>query len=584
MANAADKTGIQLTKVRIQHFRGIVDITVDLGQNVVLIGENNTGKTSFLHAIQLCLQRVRSARGGAFDTYDLHFSDRKAGPSTAQPIIVTLTFSEQAPEQWADDVVQALSGLTSFDDDDRQVLVVEVKGEPNQADGTIETSWKFLDTKGKELNTKEARSRASLSTVQELAPVFYLTALRDAATNFAARGKFWRPFLNEAGVDPARRDEISQALQEVNTLVIEHHKSLGKVKDRLTGLRDLIASADAADVSIEAVSPRIFDLLSRAQVSLTAPGGAPVPLERHGDGTQSLAVLLLFDAFLKAKLEAGTSASATPILALEEPEAHLHPAATRSLYRVLRDLDGQKLISTHSGDLLAEVEIGHVRRFTRREGQVVVSRVPDGALSPEEVRKFNHHVRRSRGELLFARCWLLVEGETEVTIFDAVSRVMGQPLDAGGVRIIEFAHVGIDPLIKVADALGIPWYAVCDGDSQGEQDAKKVRTNLKGRVEADHLTRWNHRNIEVVLSHLGYGDIYERAVPQATVDQRVKEDKWASAKDPNYWDVVAGALSTKLKVPCAQEVVAQMESKGKADLPDVLKSVVKSVLDLTVAP
>jgi putative ATP-dependent endonuclease of OLD family len=576
------KTGILLSRVRLQNFRGIKDITVELDRETVLIGENNTGKTTFLHALNICLQQLRSARSAAFDTYDLHFGDGTTGPTTAQPLVITLTFAEDIVGRWAPEVVQALAGLTVLDAQDRNNLTVEFTGTPSPVDGSIDPSWRFLDETGNQLMNSEARRPSALSTVQGLAPIFYLTALRDAASNFGARGKFWRPFLNEGGIPPEKRQEVIDALHDVNDLVIANHQSLGQVRARLAALRDIIAAADAADVSIDAIPPRIFDMLSRTQVSLTAPGGAPVPLERHGDGTQSLAVLLLFDAFLKAKLASGTNSYAHPILALEEPEAHLHPGAIRALHDVLRDLEGQKVISTHSGDLLAEVDINNIRRFARRGGKIEVFRVPPGVLAADDVRKVNHHIRRSRGELLFARCWLLVEGETEVTVFDGVARRLGKPLDRSGVRIVEFAHVGLAPLVKVADLLGIPWHLVCDGDPAGQNYAKATRSALGARVEAQHLTHWAYKTIEVVLCHSGFDSIYENAVPAATVAQWTKAGKWPAKTAPDYYDVLLEAVG-KFKVSCAHEVVSRMDGVDPASLPAPLTEVIKRVLALAEA-
>ncbi|WP_420439515.1 AAA family ATPase [Candidatus Palauibacter sp.] len=62
-------------------------------------------------------------------------------------------------------------------------------------------------------------------------------------------------------------------------------------------------------------------MLARAQVQLGTTTGAKIPLVRHGEGTQSLAVLMLFSAFREVTQEGAA------VLALEEPEAHLHPSA-----------------------------------------------------------------------------------------------------------------------------------------------------------------------------------------------------------------------------------------------------------------
>ena len=134
----------------------------------------------------------------------------------------------------------------------------------------------------------------------------------------------------------------------------------------------------------------MFDMLARAQVQLGTTTGAKIPLSRHGEGTQSLAVLMLFSAFLEAQAEGA------PVLALEEPEAHLHPSAIRALWELVRGFAGQKLISTHSGEFLAATDIRDVRRLARTPDGIGAFRVPGNLLSGEETRKFNYHIRRDR--------------------------------------------------------------------------------------------------------------------------------------------------------------------------------------------
>ena len=85
------------------------------------------------------------------------------------------------------------------------------------------------------------------------------------------------------------------------------------------------------------------------------------------------------------------------VLALEEPEAHLHPSAIRALWTLVRDFTGQKLISTHSGELLADTDICDVRRLARTGDGIKAFRVQAGLLTPEETRKFNYHVQQEPG-------------------------------------------------------------------------------------------------------------------------------------------------------------------------------------------
>jgi putative ATP-dependent endonuclease of OLD family len=95
---------------------------------------------------------------------------------------------------------------------------------------------------------------------------------------------------------------------------------------------------------------------------------------------------MFFNAFLR-KWNRGA-----PIVALEELEAHLHPSAVRALWQLIDRVPGQKIVSTHSGDLLSEVPPEAVTRLYKRGGIVVASRLKDVNLDEAGSRKINFHI------------------------------------------------------------------------------------------------------------------------------------------------------------------------------------------------
>jgi putative ATP-dependent endonuclease of OLD family len=245
-------------------------------------------------------------------------------------------------------------------------------------------------------------------------------------------------------MDDEERDEIESALAALNKRVLDSHEAFGPVLERLRKTGRLVPLSGEDAVSIEAVPAKVFDMLSRTQVLLSGKTGARLPINRHGDGTQSLAVICLFEAFLEVKLADGHSKLAEPILALEEPEAHLHPSAIRAVGKLLSELRGQKIIATHSGDLLAAVPITALRRLCRVDDKIKAYRIAENSLTSDEIRKLDHYVRSSRGSLLFARFWLLVEGETESLFLQECARIMNRDLFSEGVCCVEFPPVGVE--------------------------------------------------------------------------------------------------------------------------------------------
>lgn len=421
---------MQLRRIEIENFRGITKLDLAIGNTTVLIGENNTGKTAVLDALKFALLNIRTRRGCAFEEYDFHLPNSSSEPSDALMISIRLTFKEDQSGDWDDPQISRLnrSKILQVDDTGCSLVIFKVGARFDAASQEFIHEWEFQNAHG---ITLTGLSDTALSTFHSEVSYFYLSALRDANKQFDAKGPFWRPFLKESQLTSEKRAEIESKLSEVNDMIISSHTSFSQVVSSLKSVRNIVSIANKDDeiISIDAVPSRIFDMLSKATVSINTTTGAKIPVVRHGEGTQSLAVLTLFNAYLQAWNKGN------PIIALEEPEAHLHPTAIRALWQLIEDIPGQKIISTHSGDLLSEVPPQAVVRLARVAGNIGAWTVSSLALSGSQNRQFNFHIRQARGELLFAKACLLGEGESEVTLLSEIGRLLGCNLEQSGVRL-----------------------------------------------------------------------------------------------------------------------------------------------------
>ena len=330
---------MQVTHLDIKNFRGIEELSLPLDDLCVLIGENNAGKSTILDAIRICLTRSLARRGAVFDEYDYHLPTATAEPSRSPPIEITLRFTEREENEWEDEISQLLDAAEQVDENGLRSVTLQVTSAFDSAIGDYATDYNFLDLSGAPLI--RAKTPRYLITLRQLVPAFYLASLRDAAQEFRARSPFWGPFVRSLDIDEDARQELEAALLELNRKILEKHAAFNTVKDRLRRTADLLPLGDADPVSIDAVPSKVFDILSRTQVNLASKTGAQIPIVRHGSGTQSLAVICLFDAFLQSQIVAGYGEHAEPLLALEEPEAHLHPSAVKAVGQMLVALFGQ---------------------------------------------------------------------------------------------------------------------------------------------------------------------------------------------------------------------------------------------------
>lgn len=564
---------MKLRSVSIKNFRALADVTVDLDDTTVLIGENNTGKTSFLEALKLCLSQGASRRADTFDDYDHHLAADEAQVGDAGDTEIVLRFAETIAGEWPADVTQAVSEAIVLDGDLQQVTL-RVKSSKDAATGEMTPQWEFLDAAGSALRPRRGVSLV-LRDLQGLKPFFYLSAVRDATREFQPRSSFWGPFLRNPNIADEVRKQLEADLDALNAKVIAADGRLKDVKERLEKTGGIVSIRQTDAVSIEAVPGRARDLLSRAQVSVSGRTGARLPMARHGAGTQSLSVLFLFESFLNSMLEKLYGTGSTPIVAIEEPEAHLHPAAARALWKAISDMPGQKLVATHSGDLLARVPLNSLRRFCHNGAGVEVRRMQPGTLDKHDERKMALHVRATRGELLFARAWLLVEGATEVWLFEGAAEVLGLDLERAGVRIVQYAQVMPDPFIRLADDLGIAWFYFSDGDKDGQKYKAAACSRLAGRIEAEHVLAIPEPTIEVCLCNAGFGDVFV-----AEVAEQKRSTITVNQGEPKYWAQVVSATPNRGKEARAIKVVEEIRRRGPVSVPSVLKTALEAAIRL----
>lgn len=535
---------MKLVSIKIENFRGIRSLDLSLDALTVLIGENNVGKTAVLEAIRLMLTPGFGVRRASqFSEYDFHLKNSEATPQTAEPILITLHFAEEDENEWPEEIVQQMNevsqpmgevGRQVSEESRKQVALnhiwLQVKGSYNAESSLFETTWAFLNAGGEKLLPNK-NIMPLISLIPRFVPLFFLSAIRDASQEFGQRGQFWSGFLKSIKLPDEQREEIEESLRKINTSVINADTGLTEVMNKIADASRYVSLAADEPVMLEALPTRVFDMVGKVQVHLKSSGGAKLPLHRHGEGTKSLAVLMLFQAFTAAKLAETYLPESVPILALEEPEAHLHPSATRSLGSLLKNMPGQIVVSSHSGDLVSRVPITALRRLYKDDGETKIGRVSIENFTVREFQAIDYSIRLSRGHYLFSRCWLLVEGESEYHLMPLLFELMGYSQDQASFSVLEISQIFEkgEPLMKLANDLGIQWFLMADGDQAGREYVKRAENHLlSGEKISDRACTITHADIEHEFWHNGYSDFILNILQPGTKEQilaQAKKDK-----------------------------------------------------------
>ncbi len=362
---------MKLREIRIKNFRCLQDITLPIDDTTILVGANNSGKTALLDALKLALPRNVSGRTNPFEEYDYFMASESDSPQNSAGIEIELWFREAQPDDWPDSLTQSLNEIIQTEPDtDIDAIGLRLSSKFDQFSKETLTKWEFLTLDGQLLGGKGASS-GNLAKFLAYIRIFYLSALRDAEDEFSprsSRSQFWRHILRDLKIPEEQRNALGVELEKLNQELLNADPRLKQVSEVLDKVQQLFVMTAGQQTSIQALPLKPWELLSKSEVVMKNPGTEiNFPLSKFGQGMQSLAVLFLFQAYIEVLLKPSFQPETAAILALEEPEAHLHPQATRLLAANLSAIKSQKIITSHSPFFIQEIPFTHIRMF-RREG------------------------------------------------------------------------------------------------------------------------------------------------------------------------------------------------------------------------
>ncbi len=474
---ADSNSGIKITDVRVSNFRALKNVEVPLGNLTILIGANNAGKTSFLDALYAAIGAGRKLLGQD----DVRLEGAEALPPKERVVTVDVRIRPLAADGgiagnfpagsfwtnlWGTGIKQEMDG----EFDEFVGIRTTLAWSHSRGDYVVERrflkEWRAFDD-WLAIPVDET-SKVNAAQIEPLA-LHYIDAKRDLEDDIRKQGSFWRRMTEDLGLSDADVEAFEKTLSDLNHELVGKSGILKHLKDNLADIQPVV-SAEGGEIDISPVARKLRDLSKGVDVSFTAMGSQSFPLARHGMGTRSLASLLVFRAFAswKGKQAAEAGDHVHSLLALEEPEAHLHPQAQRSFFSQVKSIPGQRIVSTHSPYFAAQAKLSDLRLFIRRDGETNVTKLDVSELDGDDVRKLRHGVVNTRGDLLFSRAVVFFEGETE----EQALPILAEAYWGCSIHELGFSFVRVGgngnyfPFIWLAQRLDIPWYVFSDGEPQ----------------------------------------------------------------------------------------------------------------------
>ena len=461
--------GIMITKVRISNYRSIELLDINLNMTNVLIGANNSGKSNFLKAINIALGQNRIV-----SALDIFVGKDEVLNEDKQSIIDIMI----RPTNDNDETVQEFSDFWNGVFTEDWITVGDLFGNYVGIRTCIQFDklrndyiiiHKSILNWGNSLNSAiVSRRKAFTRDMNDYISAFYMDAQRDVVEDLRDRKSYFGRATSRIDLPVDKVLDIENRLNDANSQIVESIPALNQTASRIAFIAPTIGSLNSI-VEIEPLARKISDLHKGMDIVFRDGEAAKLSVSQHGMGTRSWISFLTLGAYVdwekNSMLEDDPESESYIMLTMEEPEAHLHPQAQQKLYSQLCSFSGQKIISTHSTNIVAQAELENLIHFEKVNGKTNAIAFDSISFEQEEKNRIRRELISSRGELLFSRAIVLCEGITEeqsLPIF--FKEYFGIEPVFCGVSIIGIGGQNYKTFLPLIKNFNIDWFIFSDGE------------------------------------------------------------------------------------------------------------------------
>lgn len=502
-------------RLKITNFRGIQSATLFLPKHGVLIGDNNTGKTTIFEALDLVLGVDRLNRQPAIDEHDFFRGQYRIKPPAAPPADGTL--DPDLPAAATDTTTDvAVSKVAP-----RIEIEVTVNDLTDEQKGMFGDFIEFWDSSSDEFYEAANPDGVDPPHISEALRITFHGWYDEEEDDFEGRTFFTRSLT-----EGERPEQFSRRHKQVcGFLYLRSHRTgsralsleRGSLLDIILRLKELrpqmwedtlstlstIAVASHPDLGIspvlESIStslkkyvPKEWGVEPHLRVSnltrehlrkvitafiATGDGDHAAPYYRQGTGTINMLVLAMLSQIAEGKQNV--------IFSMEEPETAIPPYAQKRIVHEVRKLASQALFSSHSPYVLEEFAVDETVVLERDAQGVLVRKtitLPDNV----KPKRYRQEFRTRFCEGLLSRRVLVAEGATEASAFPVACRRLAElnparysSLEALGICTVDAgSDTNIPGMAQLYRELGKRTFALCDKQDDGNKALIDAQTEL----------------------------------------------------------------------------------------------------------
>lgn len=459
--------------LEVENFRNFRKANFYFNEGVnAIIGHNNAGKSNLIDAIGLIINSEARRRLQVDDfNRSLSLDDLKR---EAPYIRVTMNFHESKKENkidldiigtWLVKIEHPYEALLTYKFYLPEKYLQRYKKLIEEAE-TVQEAWYIVETEFLRLFVyKIWGGNADLMNVAEgdLLRKFsfqYLDAIRDVERDMmSGKNKLLKSVLdffidysikNDVSLTDEERSDKLRKLRKA--FLNETEKVSQIIQERLdAGKGEILSYARDIGAAFNNAKPNFSSLVNEEdfieilKLVVEYPDGVNIPATRNGLGYNNL----IFMSLLLSKMQIdadgdylGSNAKFFPVLAIEEPEAHLHPSMQRQFLKFMRDsYEKEKVrqifVTTHSTHIASTLDLDEMICLYTSNCNTEVINIgeifEDNDKSKSYVQRF---FDATKTDMLFANKVLFVEGLAEQLLISVLAEYTDYSLEKEHVSIV----------------------------------------------------------------------------------------------------------------------------------------------------
>lgn len=535
---------MKIEKIKIRNWRSIKEQDLQAQDLMVIIGQNNHGKSNLLSSILFFFGEIKHQdldfhHGSTELSVELQFGELDDADKTTfkkyltsdNKIVVRKTaflcgsfeyrgYIENPSEEWLQEA--NASAYT------KRELASSLPFHPYLPDTGRISKQHIIDAQNYYIdqNRDDIEFSFELETTNFLGlksvakgifgEVYFIPAVKEASDDFTSKDSsiFGKMYADVVSLMSEHNDDWKETKEKLGKLFSTLNKNDGDGNENEERPQQLVDFEEeltnelvswGAKIDIE-VNPPDIESVFKANTQVWVNDGVRTDIKRKGHGLQRALTVALIQVVAKRAIVAAEDddeenggnrkASNSRYFIFEEPELYLHPQAQRSLFDSfvgLSESGSQVVLCTHSSGLIDVERYKSIYIATKENGsdETRVKQCTDDLFEGDSKKDFNlsYWINPDRGELFFASKVVLLEGATEKTVL---------PLLAREIDVFKYEYTLIDcgskdniPLyVKLLNKFLIPYVAVYDQDHQAHKGAD-------ARASADTSTQ----KIEDEINH-----------------------------------------------------------------------------------